>query len=81
MGSTTKPPLIANDVMRHSSEVFEVDACEKVETQCQTVQKLDVNNDGIITCDEFLNGCCNDSEVIDSLAIFDTVLASTLRAA
>ncbi|XP_018497113.2 Kv channel-interacting protein 1 [Galendromus occidentalis] len=37
-------------------------------------QKLDANNDGIVTFDEFVSTCLSDQNIIKSLSILDTVL-------
>lgn len=37
-------------------------------------QKLDLNQDGIVTFDEFIETCLKDENIMKSLAILDTVL-------
>lgn len=50
---------MADDAREHASRVF---------------QRLDTNNDGIITYEEFLDTCLADEEIIRSLSVLDTVL-------
>ncbi|XP_021922808.1 Kv channel-interacting protein 4-like isoform X2 [Zootermopsis nevadensis] len=38
---------------------------------CPQSHKLDLNNDGVITIDEFINYCSKDENICNSFAIFD----------
>ena len=35
-------------------------------------QKLDLNGDGVVTLDEFLDACLHDEEIKRSMAVFDS---------
>ncbi|CAL1284581.1 unnamed protein product [Larinioides sclopetarius] len=40
----------------------------------KTFQKMDINKDGVVTMDEFMEICSKDETIAQSLALFDTVL-------
>lgn len=39
---------------------------------CDYFQKMDMNRDGVVTLDEFLDCCRNDDAISQSMAVFDS---------
>ncbi|GFU45463.1 calsenilin [Nephila pilipes] len=59
LGRFTEPCVSAEATRDHADRVFD---------------KLDMNKDGIVTFDEFLETCLHDENITKSLSLLDTVL-------
>lgn len=59
MGNCTSPAIDEMAVRNHVDRIF---------------QKLDVNKDGVVTIDEFMDTCTKDSNISKSMQLLDTVL-------
>ncbi|XP_055341224.1 calsenilin-like isoform X3 [Paramacrobiotus metropolitanus] len=59
LGKHSEPPIYENSVKDHISKIF---------------TKMDLNQDGIVTFDEFKNVCINDEKIRRNLTVFDTFL-------
>ncbi|XP_022189171.1 Kv channel-interacting protein 1 isoform X2 [Nilaparvata lugens] len=57
MGKYTEPGIEDNAVTSKVDSIF---------------QKMDRNNDGVVTLDEFLECCLNDEDITNSMAVFDS---------
>ncbi|XP_071043531.1 Kv channel-interacting protein 4-like isoform X3 [Parasteatoda tepidariorum] len=59
MGKSIDPPMEEFTTRDHVERVF---------------QKLDLNNDGVVTMEEFMNSCTQDEHIKKSMTVFNTVL-------
>ncbi|XP_055929492.1 Kv channel-interacting protein 1-like isoform X5 [Argiope bruennichi] len=59
MGKSMDPPLEESTTRDHVERVF---------------QKLDVNRDGVVTMEEFMDSCTKDEYIKKSMTVFNTVL-------
>ncbi|XP_035226171.1 Kv channel-interacting protein 1-like isoform X1 [Stegodyphus dumicola] len=59
MGKTMDPPLEEFTTQDHVERVF---------------QKLDLNKDGVVTMEEFMDSCSQDEHIKKSMTVFNTVL-------
>lgn len=51
-----------------------IDDCAIVQHVDNIFQKMDINNDGVISLEEFMETCVKDDNILNSVMMFDTVL-------
>ncbi|XP_065287515.1 Kv channel-interacting protein 4-like isoform X2 [Dermacentor albipictus] len=59
MGKAVEPMVEENTTREHVERVF---------------QKLDLNKDGVVTIDEFMDSCTKDENISKSMSVLDTIL-------
>lgn len=76
VGPNGKPPLTPDSLDQHTQQVFKVPGpcvSPTLGTKLACLEKLDLDGDGLISEEEFLNGCLADPVIMKSIAVFETV--------